>query len=99
MMMMMMMMMMMIIIIIIIIIIRYQHRIINMIHNLCYRTHELYYDRSTKTDRTVRSNRPDAVMLDRTLKEACLVVQHFLTITTTTELSSSSRNVRILKTS
>ena len=67
----------MIIIIIIIIMITVtidRHRIINMSHKLRYRTHELYYDRCITTDRVVRSNRPNVVMPERTLKEACLVV-------------------------
>ena len=51
-----------------------QHRIINMSQSLCYSSHKLYYDRSVTTDRTVRSNRPDAVMPDRTLQETFFVV-------------------------
>ena len=51
-----------------------RHRFINMSHKLRYRTHERYCDRCITTDRAVRSNRPNVVMLDRTLKEACVVV-------------------------
>jgi hypothetical protein len=44
-----------------------------MSHNLCYRPHKLYYDRSITTDRTVHDNRPDIVALDKAIKEAHLI--------------------------
>jgi hypothetical protein len=36
-------------------------------------SHELYYDRSIITDRTIHNSRPDTVILDKTIKEVCLI--------------------------
>jgi hypothetical protein len=34
---------------------------------------KLYYDRFTTADQTVHNDRPDIDMLDKTIKEACLI--------------------------
>jgi hypothetical protein len=44
----------------------------------------LYHDRFIKTDRAVHNNKPDRVMLDKTVKDAYLIDAAIQTVTSST---------------
>ena len=69
----------------------HQCRIINVIIVLENSSYRLYYDRSIINDQTTHNNRPDIVMLDKTIKQAYLIDAAIPTNLT----APSARNYRL----